>query len=81
MTKEQNELIALTILSFMGGIILTIAITNACYREELLKQEINEYRNQGYEFVWNDDIESIPAEGYVKIDTIDGNVVYLSPDE
>lgn len=81
MTKEQNELIALTTLSFIGGVILAISITNACYREELLKQEINEYRNQGYEFVWNDDIKSIPAEGYVKIDTIDGNVVYLSPDE
>lgn len=81
MTKEQNELIALTALSFIGGVFLTLAMTNAFHREELLKQEINDLRNQGYEFVWNDDIEPIPAEGYVKIDTIDGNVVYLSPDE
>lgn len=81
MRKEQNDIIALAVLSFIGGVFLTLAMTNAFHREELLKQEINDLRNQGYEFVWNDDVESIPAEGYVKIDTIDNNVVYLSPDE
>lgn len=81
MRKEQNNIITLAVLSWLGGVFLTLAMTNAFHREELLKQEINDLRNQGYEFVWNDDAESIPAEGYVKIDTIDGNVVYLSPDE
>jgi hypothetical protein len=81
MTKEQNEIIALAALSFFGGVVLTIVMANVYNREELLKQEENALRNQGYEFVWNDDWESIPAEGYVKIDTIDGNIVYLSPDE
>ena len=81
MNKEQNDIIALAVLSFLGGVALTLTTTNIQHREELLKQEENALRNQGYEFIWNDDVESIPAEGYVKIDTIDGNTVYLSPDE
>ena len=81
MKQEQNDIFALAILSFLGGVVLTLTVTNIQHREELLKQAQNDQINQGYEFVWNDDVESIPAEGYVKIDTIDGNIVYLSPDE
>lgn len=81
MTKEQNEIITLAVLSFIGGIVVTLAMTNIYNREELLKHEEITFQNQGYEFIWNDDIESIPAQGYIKIDTIDNNTVYLSPDE
>jgi hypothetical protein len=81
MKKEQNELIALAALSFLGGVFLTLSMTNSYHREELLKQEENELKNQGHTFIWNDDWESIPAQGYVKIDTIVNNEVYLSPDE
>ena len=81
MTKEQNEIITLAVLSFIGGIVVTLAMTNIYNREELLKHEEITFQNQGYEFIWNDDVESIPAQGYIKIDTIDNNTVYLSPDE
>lgn len=81
MTKEQNEILTLAVLSFIGGIVVTLAMTNIYNREELLKHEEITFQNQGYEFIWNDDIESIPAQGYIKIDTIDNNTVYLSPDE
>ena len=32
-------------------------------------------------FIWNDDIESVPIQGYVKVDTIINDTIYLSPDE
>jgi hypothetical protein len=81
MEQLNKDIIALTVLSFFGGVTLTIVMGNAYNREELLRQEENAFRNQGHTFIWNDDWESIPSEGYVKIDTIDGNIVYLSPDE
>jgi hypothetical protein len=81
MKQEQIDIITLAVLSFASGVFLTLAMTNAYHREELLKQEENELKNQGHTFIWNDDWESIPAQGYVKIDTIVNNEVYLSPDE
>jgi hypothetical protein len=81
MRNQQNDIIALTVLSFFGGVLLTIACSNHYDAQMALKQAETYQINQGYEFVWNDDVESIPAEGYVKVDTIDGNIVYLSPDE
>ena len=32
-------------------------------------------------FIWNDDIESVPNQGYIKVDTIVNDTIYLSPDE
>lgn len=81
MKTLESNIIALTVLSFFGGVTLTIVMGNVYNREELLRQEQNELKNQGHTFIWNDDWESIPAEGYVKIDTIIDNTVYLSPDE
>ena len=81
MEQLNKDIIALTVLSFFGGVTLTIVMGNVYNREELLRQEQNELKNQGHTFIWNDDWESIPAEGYVKIDTIIDNTVYLSPYE
>ena len=82
MKKEQNELIALATLSFIGGVFLTLAMTNVFHRDELLKQEENELKNQGQTFVWNDDWESIPQDGAtIRIEHTEGDTVYIGPSE
>lgn len=81
MKQQQNDIIALTVLSFFSGVMLTIVMGNAFNREELRRQEENEFKNQGHTFIWNDDWESIPADGYVKIDMVEGNTIYLAPNE
>lgn len=81
MKQEQIDIIVLAALSFFGGVVLTIVMGNVYNREELLRQEENEFKNQGHTFIWNDDWESIPANGYVKIDMVEGNTIYLAPSE
>lgn len=81
MSKQQKDIVTLSILSFLGGVIVTLAISNSIYAQNELERAENIEINQGHEFIWNDDIESVPATGYVKIDTIINNAVYLSPDE
>jgi hypothetical protein len=82
MNKEQNEIIALAALSFLGGVFLTLAMTNVFHREELLKQEENAFKNQGRTFIWNDDWESIPQDGTtIRIEHTDGDTVYIGPSE
>jgi hypothetical protein len=82
MTKEQNEIIALTTLSFFGGVVLTIVMANVFHREELLKQEENAFKNQGRTFIWNDDWESIPQDGAtIRIEHTDGDTIYIGPSE
>jgi hypothetical protein len=81
MKTLRNDVIYLSVLSFFGGVVLTLAITNSMNSELVFKCAENELKNQGYTFIWNDDWESIPAQGYVKIDTIVNNEIYLLPDE
>ena len=82
MKKEQNDIIALAALSFIGGVFLTLAMTNVFHRDELLKQEENELKNQGQTFIWNDDWESIPQDGAtIRIEHTEGDTVYLGPSE
>jgi len=82
MKKEQNDIIALAALSFIGGVFLTLAMTNVFHRDELLKQEENELKNQGQTFVWNDDWESIPQDGAtIRIEHTEGDTVYIGPSE
>lgn len=81
MKQIQNDIITLTVLSFFSGVMLTIVMGNAFNREELRRQEENEFKNQGHTFIWNDDWESIPADGYVKIDMVEGDTIYLAPNE
>lgn len=81
MNNQRNDVIGLAIASFVGGILVTLGTINTCNRKECDRCIDNDRINQGYIFVWNDDCESIPNQGYVKVDTIDNNIVYLSPDE
>lgn len=82
MKQEQNDIIALAVLSFLGGVVLTLTMTNIQHREELLKQEENALRNQGQTFVWNDDWESIPQDGAtIRIEHTEGDTVYIGPSE
>lgn len=81
MSKQQKDIVTLSILSFLGGAIVTLAVSNSANARNDLKRAENIEINQGHEFIWNDDIESVPATGYVKIDTIINNAIYLSPDE
>jgi hypothetical protein len=38
-------------------------------------------KESGAVFIWNDDLEGIPANGHIEIDTIVNDTIYLSPVE
>jgi len=77
MRQQQNDIIALAVLSFFGGVLLTITCSNYYDAQEALKQAEN-----NTEFVWNDDEESIPVDGsLVKVEFSEGNTIYLGPNE
>ena len=77
MEQQQNDIITLTALSFFGGVMVAIACSNYYNAQEALKQAEN-----NTEFVWNDDEESIPADGsLVKVEFSEGNTIYLGPNE
>jgi hypothetical protein len=44
MKTLESNIIALAVLSFFGGVTLTIVMGNVYNREELLRQEENEFR-------------------------------------
>ena len=82
MEQLNKDIIALTVLSFFGGVTLTIVMGNAYNREELLRQEVSELKNQGNTFIWNDDWESIPADGsLVRIEFTENDTIYIGSAE
>ena len=77
MRNQQNDIIILAALSFFGGVVVTLAISNYFYAQAELEQ--NETQT---EFVWNDDEESIPTDGsLVRIEFTEGNTIYIGPAE
>jgi hypothetical protein len=82
MKQLNKDIIALTVLSFFGGVMLTIVMGNVYNREELLRQEVSELKNQGNTFIWNDDWESIPADGsLVRIEFTENDTIYIGSAE
>jgi hypothetical protein len=82
MKTLESNIIALAVLSFFGGVTLTIVMGNAYNREELLRQEENEFKNQGNTFIWNDDWESIPTDGsLVRIEFTENDTIYIGSAE
>lgn len=82
MNKQSRDIIIVTALSFFSGVVLTIVMGNVYNREELLRQEVSELKNQGNTFIWNDDWESIPADGsLIRIEFTENDTIYIGSAE
>lgn len=82
MNEQKSDIVILAILSFFGGVMLTIVMGNVYNREELLRQEESEFKNQGNTFIWNDDWESIPADGsLIRIEFTENDTIYIGSAE
>ena len=77
MTHQQEDRIIGRIL-IGTGILLSIVVLTLI--NDIGMSE-NEPKEPTQVFIWNDDIESVPIQGYVKVDTIINDTIYLSPDE
>jgi hypothetical protein len=77
MTHQQEDRIIGRIL-IGTGILLSIVMLTLI--NDIGMSE-NEPKEPTQVFIWNDDIESVPIQGYVKVDTIINDTIYLSPDE
>lgn len=73
--QEENRTIGILVLCGVLLSIVSLTIMNDIRRSETEPKEPTQV------FVWNDDIESVPIQGYVKVDTIVNDTIYLSPDE
>lgn len=76
--KNQQELqesrLGCILLLGIGTLLSIVALTIAHDLD-------NEPKETQQVFIWNDDIKSVPIQGYIKVDTIVNDTIYLSPDE
>ena len=77
MTHQQEDRIIGRILIGTGILlsIVTLTLINDIKASETEPKEPTQV------FIWNDDIESVPIQGYIRVDTIINDTIYLSPDE
>ena len=77
MTQQQEDKTVGLIMVGIGTLLSIVALTimNDIRMSETEPNEPTQV------FIWNDDIESVPIQGYVKVDTIVNDTIYLSPDE
>jgi len=73
--KEENKAIGILVLCSALLSIVAITITNDLEAPKTSPEET------GAVFIWNDDLEGIPANGHIEIDTIVNDTIYLSPVE
>ncbi len=73
--KEENKVIGILVLC--GALISIVALT---IMNDLLEPKTSP-EESGAVFIWNDDLEGIPANGHIEIDTIVNDTIYLSPVE
>ncbi len=73
--NEENKVIGILVLC--GALISIVALTIANDLEEPKTSP----EEAGAVFIWNDDLEGIPANGHIEIDTIVNDTIYLSPVE
>ena len=77
MTHQQEERTVRRILIGTGILLSIVALTIM----NDIKTSETEPKEPTQVFVWNDDIKSVPIQGYVKVDTIINDTIYLSPDK
>ena len=77
--QQENRIIGGLVLClvFCGVLISIVALTVATD----LKESKTSPEETGAVFIWNDDLEGIPANGHIEIDTIVNDTIYLSPVE
>ena len=77
MTQQQEDKTIGLMMVCIGALLSIVALTimNDIRTSEMEPKEPTQV------FIWNDDIESVPIQGYVKVDTIVNDTIYLSPDE
>jgi hypothetical protein len=77
MTHQQEDRIIGRIMVGTGILlsIVTLTLINDIKASETEPKEPTQV------FIWNDDIESVPIQGYIRVDTIINDTIYLSPDE
>lgn len=73
--KEENKVIGILVLC--GALISIVALTIM----NDLKESKTSPEETGAVFIWNDDLEGIPVNGHIEIDTIVNDTIYLSPVE
>lgn len=73
--KEENKVIGILVLCGALLSIVALTITNDLEEPKTSPEET------GAVFIWNDDLEGIPANGHIEIDTIVNDTIYLSPVE
>ena len=77
MTQQQEDKTIGLIMVGIGTLLSIVALT---IMNDIRMSE-TEPKEPTQVFIWNDDIESVPIQGYVKVDTIVNDTIYLSPDE
>ena len=73
--REENKVIGILVLCGALLSIVALTITNDLEEPKTSPEET------GAVFIWNDDLEGIPANGHIEIDTIVNDTIYLSPVE
>lgn len=73
--NEENKVIGILVLCGALISIVALTITNDLEEPKTSPEET------GAVFIWNDDLEGIPANGHIEIDTIVNDTIYLSPVE
>lgn len=77
MTQQQEDKTIGLMMVCIGTLLSIVALT---IMNDIRMSE-TEPKEPTQVFVWNDDIESVPIQGYVRVDTIVNDTIYLSPDE
>ena len=77
MTQQQEDKTVGLIMVGIGTLLCLVAVT-LLYD---IKRSETEPKEPTQVFVWNDDIKSVPIQGYIRVDTIINDTIYLSPDE
>lgn len=73
--NQENKVIGILVLCGALISIVALTITNDLEEPKTSPEET------GAVFIWNDDLEGIPANGHIEIDTIVNDTIYLSPVE
>jgi hypothetical protein len=73
--NQENKIIGILVLCGALLSIVALTITNDLEEPKTSPEE------SGAVFIWNDDLEGIPANGHIEIDTIINDTIYLSPVE
>lgn len=73
--NQENKVIGILVLCGALISIVALTITNDLEVPKTSPEET------GAVFIWNDDLEGIPANGHIEIDTIVNDTIYLSPVE